>query len=150
MTTPSTAVPTGTLIQPYLFFPGNCEEAVHYYTRVLGAKVDMMMKFKESPDKCPEGMLPPGYDDKIMHASFSVGGALVMASDGCGDSGGFKGFSLSLAVPTEAEADRVFAALSEGGSVQMPLGKTFWSPKFGMLTDKYGVAWMVSVISQHG
>lgn len=144
MTTASTA------IHPYLFFPGTCEEAVGFYKKALGAKVDMMMRFKESPDQCPEGQLPPGYGDKIMHTSFSVGGAMVMASDGCGDGATFKGVSLSLSVPTEAEADRAFAALAEGGSVQMPLGKTFWSPKFGMLTDKYGVAWMISVIAQHG
>jgi PhnB protein len=105
----------------------------------------MLLRFKESPDPVPAGMVPPGWEDKVMHASLRIGEAVVMASDGCESVGEFKGFSLSLSVPTEAEADRAFATLSEGGRVTMPLGKTFWSPRFGMLVDRFGVGWMVGV-----
>lgn len=135
----------GTLIQPYLFFSGNCEEAVKFYQKALNAEVEMMMRFKDSPEP-PPGGLPPGFENKIMHCSFRVGGNTLMASDGCGDEGGgFKGFSLSISVPTIPEAEKAFAALSDGGQVQMPLTQTFWAPKFGMLTDRFGIGWMVSV-----
>ncbi|HVF63523.1 MAG TPA: VOC family protein [Casimicrobiaceae bacterium] len=131
-------------VQPYLFFNGNCEEAIDFYKKVLGAKVEMMMRFNESPEKMPPGMLAPGWDDKVMHASMHIGGSLVMASDGMGtDKGGFNGFSLSLSCKDAAEATRLFNALSDGGQVQMPLGKTFWSPLFGMCADRFGVGWMV-------
>jgi PhnB protein len=134
------------IVQAYLFFNGNCEEAVEFYRKALGAEVEMMMRFKESPEPPPPGMTPPGWENKVMHASFHVGETTVMASDGCGpESKGFQGFSLSLAVATEAEADRYFNALTEGGKVTMPLNKTFWSPRFGMLEDKFGIGWMVSV-----
>ena len=132
-------------IQPYLFFGGRCREAIDYYKKVLGAEVDIMMTFKESPEPMPRGMLPPGWEEKIMHTTFRIGKSTLMGSDGMGEAQGFSGFSLSLAVPTEAEANRAFTALSEGGKVQMPLTKTFWSPRFGMLTDRYGVGWMVSM-----
>ena len=135
-------------VQPYLFFHGNCEEAVEFYRKALGAEVEMTMRYNESPEPPPPGMVPPGSEDKIMHTSFRIGETTVMASDDCGsEKGDFHGFSLSLTVPREADADRVFAALAEGGQVQMPLGKTFWSPRFGMLTDRFGVGWMVSVPS---
>jgi PhnB protein len=134
------------LIQPYLFFNGRCEEAVAFYKSALGAEVEMVMHYKDSPEPPPPGKAPDGWENKVMHASFRVGGSTIMASDGCGDSKGFGGFSLSLAVATEAEADKAFSALSEGGQVTMPLGKTFWSPRFGMLTDKFGIGWMVSVV----
>jgi PhnB protein len=137
---------TGTIVQPYLFFGGRCEEAIAFYRKALGAEVEMVMKFKDSPQPPPPGTLAPGYEDKVMHSSFRVGGTTLMASDGCGADSKFDGFSLSLAVPSEAEADRAFAALADGGQVTMPLGKTFWSPKFGMVTDQFGVGWMVSVI----
>lgn len=134
-------------VQSYLFFDGRCEEAVEFYKKALGAKVEMLMRFKESPDPPPPGMVPPGFDDKIMHTSFRIGDTVVMASDGCTDGKtNFKGFSLSLAVAKEADADRYFNALADGGEVQMPLGKTFWSPRFGMLTDRFGVGWMVNVV----
>ena len=136
----------GGIVQPYLFFNGNCEEALDFYKKAIGAQVEMMMRFNESPEPPQPGMVPPGFEKKIMHASFRVGQTTLMASDGCSTEKNFSGFSLSLAVPGEAEADRAFAALAEGGTVQMPLGKTFWSPKFGMLTDKFGIGWMVSVI----
>lgn len=132
-------------IQPYLFFGGRCDEAIAFYREALGAEVEMLMRFRDSPEAPPEGTLPPGFEDKVMHASLRVGETTLMASDGCGEAGGFAGFSLSYAAPSEADAAAVFAALAEGGTVQMPLSKTFWSPCFGMLTDRFGVAWMVNV-----
>lgn len=134
------------LIQPYLMFGGRCEEALEFYRSALGAQVDMLMRFSESPDPTPPGMLPPGFENKVMHASFRIGDNVLMASDGCEVGAQFKGFSLSISVATEAEADRYFAALSDGGQVQMPLTKTFWSPRFGMLTDRFGIAWMINVV----
>ena len=134
-------------VQSYLFFDGRCEEAVEFYKKALGAKVEVLMRFKESPDPPPPGMVPPNFDDKIMHTSFRIGDTVVMASDGCTDGKtNFKGFSLSLAVAKEADADRYFNALADGGQVQMPLGKTFWSPRFGMVTDRFGVGWMINVV----
>ena len=133
------------LIQPYLFFGGRCEEALEFYKDAIGAEVEMIMHYKDSPEAVTQDMIPEGYEGKVMHASFRVGGSLVMASDGCGESLAFGGFSLSLAVETEEEADRAFHALADGGKVIMPLGKTFWSPRFGMLTDRFGLGWMVSV-----
>lgn len=134
------------VIEPYLFYNGRCEEALDFYKKALGAEVQMVMRFKESPEPPPPGMVPPGFENKIMHASFRIGKTTVMASDGCsGDKPKFEGFSLAISVATEAEADRVFGALSAGGQVKMPLNKTFWSPRFGMLEDKFGIAWMVSV-----
>ena len=133
------------VIQPYLFFGGRCEEALAFYTKTLGAKVDMLMRHKDSPEKPPPGMLAPGYENKVMHTTFRIGDAVLMASDGCGEGGSFNGFSLSLSLPTEADVDRAFAALAEGGEVTMPPTKTFWSPRFGMLTDRFGVGWMITV-----
>lgn len=104
----------------------------------------MMMRFKESPEPCPEGMIPPGSENKIMHMSFYVGETMLMATDGnCAGKTGFQGISLALSVPTVAEANRLFSALSEEGQVQMPIGKTFFSPAFGMVADKFGVGWMI-------
>jgi PhnB protein len=134
------------VVQSYLFFSGNCEEALEFYKSALGAEIEMVMRFDENPDPPPPGMLAPGFEKKVMHASFRLGASQIMASDGCGPGGGFSGFSLSLAVATEAEADQYFAALSEGGKVTMPLGQTFWSPRFGMLEDKFGIGWMLNVV----
>jgi PhnB protein len=135
-----------TMIQPYLFFGGRCEEALTFYRTAIGAEVDMLMRHKESPDAPPPGMLAPGWENKVMHTSFRVGTTVIMASDGCSpEDGHFKGFMLSITVPSEADAQRVFAALSKGGEVKMPLSKTFWSPCFGMLTDRFGLGWMVTV-----
>jgi PhnB protein len=135
-------------IQPYLFFNGNCEEAIEFYRKALGAEVEMMMRFKESPEPQAPGKVPPGFENKIMHASFRIRQATVLASDGCSsDKASFEGFSLSLTVPDEKEADRVFAGLSEGGEVKMPLTKTFWSPRFGMVQDRFGVGWMIGVVT---
>jgi PhnB protein len=133
-------------IQPYLFFEGRCEEAIDFYQRALGAEVVMTMRYEESPDPPPEGFLPAGSEHKIMHAAFKVGDALVMVSDGmCSGKTSFDGFSLALTVPDAATADRMFAALADGGKVEMPLGETFWSPRFGMLADRFGVGWMLIV-----
>ncbi len=133
-------------VQPYLFFDGRCEEALEFYKKALGIKVEMLMRFSESPDPVPAGMIPPGAEKKVMHSAFRVGDTLVMASDGnCGNKPSFQGFSLSVDAKDEADADRLFAALVDGGKVQMPLAKTFFSPRFGMLTDRFGVGWMVIV-----
>ncbi|HRP35994.1 MAG TPA: VOC family protein [Gammaproteobacteria bacterium] len=133
------------LIQPYLFFDGRCEEAVAFYQAALGARLEMLMRYRDSPDPLPPGMVPPERIDQVMHASLRIGDAVLMASDDCsGNARHFGGFSLSLSVPDAATADRVFSALADGGQVVMPLGKTFWSPRFGMVTDRFGVGWMVS------
>jgi PhnB protein len=134
-------------VQPYLFFEGRCEEAIEFYRKVLGAEVLTLMRFKDSPDPLPPGMVPPGSEDKIMHGCLRIGETTVMASDGrcAGQQASFDGFSLSLTAPDEATADRLFAALAEGGQVRMPLGKTFFSPRFGMLADRFGVGWMIVV-----
>ena len=138
---------SGQQVQPYLFFDGRCEEAIEFYKGALGAKVDMLMRFKDSPEPVPPGMCPPGSGDKVMHAALRIGNTVVMASDGmAGGKPEFKGFSLSVNAANEAEADKVFAALGKGGKVIMPLGKTFYSPRFGMVTDKFGVGWMVIVL----
>jgi PhnB protein len=137
-----------TIIQPYLFFQGCCEEALEFYRTAVGAKIEMLMRFKEAPDQPPPGTLAPGFEEKVMHSSFRVGDSVVMASDGCGDSPAMAGFSLSLSVPDEASARKAFDALAEGGTVTMPLEKTFWSPCFGMLEDRFGVGWMVGVFQE--
>jgi len=134
------------LVQPYLLFDGRCEEAIEFYRSQLGAVVTMLMRFSESPEPHQPGMVAPGSDNKVMHASFSIGETTVMASDGrCLGHPDFKGFSLSLTVKDEAEAERLFSALGEGGQVQMPLARTFFSPRFGMVADRFGVSWMVIV-----
>lgn len=133
------------LVEPYLFFGGRCEEALEFYRTSLGAQIIMLMRFNESPQALPPGVLQPGFENKVMHSSFRIGETRLMASDGCDDKSTFRGFSLSLSVPSEEEADRVFALLADGGQVTMPLGKTFWSPRYGMLIDRFGLGWMVSV-----
>ena len=129
--------------QTYLFFEGRCEEAVKFYQTAVGAQVMMLMRFKDCPDPA---MASPGSADKVMHVSMRIGDSTVMASDGrCTGNLAFDGISLALSVPTEAEADRTFAALGDGGQVAMPLTKTFFSPKFGMVKDQFGITWMVMV-----
>ena len=132
-------------IEPYLFFNGRCGEAIEFYKKALGAEVLMLMRYKESPEPPPPGMVPPGWENKIMHTSMRIGNTTVMASDGCSEGLSFQGFSLSLSVANETEAQRVFSALGDGGQVRMPLAKTFWSPCFGMVADRFGVGWMVTV-----
>jgi PhnB protein len=136
---------SNTSVQPYLFFGGRCEEAIEFYKKALGAEVVMLARFKDAPEQKPG--FPDCFQEKIMHATLRIGETMVMASDGrCEGPAVFEGFSLSITVTDEAEAERVFAALSDGGLVTMPLEKTFWAPKFGMLQDKFGVGWMVSVM----
>jgi len=136
------------VIEPYLFFNGRCEQALEFYRKALGAEVLFTMRYKDSLEPPLPGMVPPGFENKIMHTSFRIGQTRVMASDGCSpDKASFQGFQLSLSVPSEAEADRAFAALADGGQVRMPLAKTFWSPRFGMVADRFGIGWMVSVES---
>jgi PhnB protein len=131
-------------VQPYLFFNGRCEEAIDFYKRVLGAEVLMLMRFSDAPESPPPGKMPPGSESKVMHACLRIGETEVMASDGmCSGKAAFEGVSLSLEVPNAAEADRLFAALGEGGQVQMPIGPTFFSPRFGVVADRFGVSWMV-------
>ena len=128
-------------VQPYLFFDGRCDEALEFYKNAVGAKVGMLMRFKDAPDQTG---IAPGSENKIMHASFQIGDTMVMASDGR-NSGQpkFEGFSLAISANSEAEVERMFNALGEGGQVTLPLTKTFFSPKFGMLADKFGVHWMI-------
>ena len=136
-------------VQPYLFLDGRCDEALEFYRSALGAEVTMLMRFKENPaptnsEGCSPGTLPD--PEKVMHSSFRIGETTLMASDGqCTGQPNFQGFSLSLTARDEAEAERLFAALSDGGQVQMPLAKTFFSPHFGMVADRFGISWMVIV-----
>ena len=133
-------------VQPYLFFDGRCEEAIGFYKKALGAQVETMMRFRDNPDPQP-GMCAPGNDDKIMHSCFRIGNTQIMASDGRaqGDPR-FQGFALSVSAKDEADADRMFKALADGGQVQMPLAKTFFSPRFGMVADRFGMGWMVMAL----
>jgi PhnB protein len=131
---------------PYLFFDGRCEEAIEFYKKALGAKVEMLMRFKDAPEMPPPGECAPAPDDKIMHAALKIGDATVMVSDGrMQGKPAFQGFALSLDVRNKEEAERRFNALADGGQVQMPLGKTFFATAFGMVADRFGVAWMVIV-----
>lgn len=134
-----------TIIQPYLFFEGKCEEALAFYQQALGAQILMQMRYSDSPEPPPPGCAPID-PRKIMHAHFQVGGTAIMASDGrCSKEAKFEGFALSLEVATEVEADRLFNALAAGGQIQAPLVRTFFSPRFGMVADRFGVLWMVIV-----
>lgn len=131
-------------VQAYLSFGGRCEEALAFYKKTMGAEVTGLLRWKESPD--PAMQAPPGYAEKIMNAAFRIGKTELMADDGMGEkTPEFKGVTLAIEVADDAEAKRIFTALGEGGNVQMPLMKTFWTSSFGMLTDQFGVPWMVNV-----
>jgi PhnB protein len=131
-------------IQPYLNFDGRCEEAINFYKKALGAELTGLMRYSETPDAPPPGMVAPGSENKVCHAAFRIGESTVMASDGgCRGKSDFQGITLNLSVANEAEADRAFAALAEAGKVTMPLMKTFFSPRFGMVQDRFGVSWMI-------
>lgn len=135
-------------VEPYLAFNGQCEEAAAFYKQVMGAEVLFVMRFKDSPDPHPDGMLPPGFENKVMHMHMKIGENSIMATDGGGCQGdwkGFHGFSLTLALDSVTEAERVYKELSAGGQATMPLTETFFAKSFGMLTDKFGVPWMVIV-----
>jgi PhnB protein len=130
-------------IEPYLFFEGRCEEAIEHYRKTLGATVESFIRFRDSPEP-NNGMIPPGSENKIMHASFRVGDSRINCSDGmCHGKAVFQGVSIVIETKTDAEAERVFNALSEGGTVHQPLIRAFFSSRFGMLADKFGVAWMI-------
>jgi len=133
-------------VQPYLFFEGRCEQALEFYRKTLHAEITALVRFKDSPDP---NLRSPGAEDKIMHSSFRVGETTLLASDGrCQGQPSFHGFSLSLTVPNEGEADRLFTALADGGEVEVPLGKTPFSPGFGMVADRLGVSWRIPVSSR--
>jgi len=135
-------------IEPYLIFDGNAEEALAFYERALGAKVEAKMRYAECPDPVPPEHMPPGGPQKLLYASLRIGDARVMMSDGVPpEAGAFRSFSLSLQYPSEPEARRAFDALAEGGRIVMPMGRTFFSPCFGMLFDRFGVMWMVTIES---
>jgi PhnB protein len=130
-------------VQSYLFYGGRTEEAIEFYKKAVGATVTMLMRFSDSPDS---GMVPPGSGNKIMHSAFKIGDTEIMASDGdCSGKPDFIGVSLAITCKDIPEAERVFKALSEGGQVRQPLIETFFSPRFGMVADKFGVGWMVVV-----
>lgn len=135
------------LIQVYLFYEGRCEEAVNFYHKALGAEIQMMLRYSESPEKPDPSRLAPGSENKIMHASLKVGNSVLMMSDGgCMEpTAKFAGFSVSLMVDNKAQADKIFAGLSDGGTVHMPLGETFFAKYFGMVVDRFGVMWMLNM-----
>lgn len=134
------------IVQPYLSFEGRCEEAIQFYRQALGAEVLQMMRFNDSPEPCPEGMLPPNTEQKIMHASLKIGESIVMATDGqCTGKAGFAGISLSLSLKSDEEASQMFNALSDGGKIEMPMNRTFFASSFGMVSDRFGVSWMIVV-----
>ncbi len=128
-------------IQPYLFFNGHCDEAIDFYRSAVGAEVTMLMRYKDNPEPTSHGV-----ENKVMHASLRIGDTTVLVSDGrCSGQLSFQGFALSLTVPDDTEAERLFAALGDGGQVQTPLTKTFFSSKFGMVADRFGVLWIIYV-----
>ena len=136
-------------VEPYLMFEGRCEEALDFYRRALGAEVKVLMRYKDNPDPagapgCADGSGGGPTPEMVMHAEFSVGQTTLMASDGMGSGKAkFEGISLALSPASVADAERLFHALADGGQVQMPLGKTFFSQAFGMVADRFGVPWMV-------
>jgi PhnB protein len=133
-------------VEPYLFFNGRCEEALEFYKKAIGIETVRILRFKDSPEPAQPGMVPPGSENKIMHCAFRIGESTILASDGrCQGAQKYDGFALTINVATEAEANRLFAGLSEGGQVHMPLTKTFFSPRFGMVADKFGMTWMIIV-----
>lgn len=136
---------TDVRVEPYLFFGGRCEEALDFYREAIGAEVEFVLRFDEGPERPTAEDLPPGWERKVMHASFRIGETRIMASDDVNQSARFEGFALALSLASEAEAKSAFAALSEGGEVRMPLTKTFWSPCFGLVQDRFGVDWIVTL-----
>jgi PhnB protein len=138
-------------VTTYLNFNGRCEEAIEFYTGALGAKLIMLLRYKDNPEPLPPGVSHQGMEEKVMHTSFRIGDTVLMASDGgCKEGRKFEGFNLAFTVSTEAEADAAYVALAEGGEVQMPLMKTFFSPRFGMVADKFGIMWTIMVQGRQG
>lgn len=136
-------------VESYVFFDGCCEEAMEFYCSALGAELKILARYKDSPEPPPPGMVPPGYENKVNHAQLRIGDTFVLAADGCGMHHRFEGFSLCLTAEDEKHAKKLFSALAEGGKVTTPLDKTFFSPCFGMVTDRFGVGWMVFVEAKH-
>ena len=135
-------------LQPYLFFDGRCDEAIEFYRKMLDAELTELMRYRDSPEPLPPGMVPPGCEDKVMHASLRIGDSTLMASDGqCTGNASFQGFSLSITAADDAKAEQLFARMADGGQVQMPMSKTFFASRFGMLADRFGVSWMIIVAS---
>jgi PhnB protein len=130
-------------VQPYLFFGGRCEEAIEFYKQALGAEVLVLVRCKESPEPLPDHMMPPGYENKILHSALRIGETEILAADGPPAPTTFAGISLSLDAGTPDQAERLFKALSDSGRVQMPLGRMFFAERFGSVTDRFGVSWMV-------
>jgi PhnB protein len=136
-------------ITPYLFFEGQAEDAIALYAEALGAEVTMRMRFRDAPDPPPPGSMPPGSEDRIMHAELRIGEATLMLSDGhCAGAARFAGFGVSLPARDAAQAQRYFNGLAVGGEARMPIGPTFWSPAFGMVQDRLGVLWMIGVAQE--
>jgi PhnB protein len=131
------------LVQPYLFFFGRCEEALEFYRAAVDAQLGTVLYFKDGPEP------PEGFEDKVMHTSFRIGQSTILASDGCIESNGYEGFSLSLTIASEEEAERIFSALANGGIVEMPLTETLWSPSYGIVTDQFGISWMINVLPEN-
>ena len=130
-------------VQPYLFFDGRAEEAIDFYQKAVGAKVDMLMRFGEAPD---QSQIKPESKNKVMHCQFRIGDTMVLISDGRNQgSPKFDGFALTIQCKDAAETEKYFKGLSDGGQVEMPLDKTFFAKSFGMLADRFGVGWMVYV-----
>ena len=135
-------------VEPYLSFDGRCDEAIEFYKKAVGAKVEMLMRFKEMPNACESGKIPAQLAEKVMHSTLRIGDSTIMATDGqCRGPATFSGISLTISVSNDAEAEKKFLALAEGGKITMPLTKTFFSSNFGTLTDRFGVSWMVIVHS---
>lgn len=132
-------------VVPYLFFGGRCDEAIAFYTKTLGAQVEALMRYDQLPDSTPTGNLPKGFEHKVMHATLRIGETALHVADGNTSALSFVGFSLALTLSTEEDVRRAFSALAEEGKVEMPLEKTFWSRCFGMVADKFGVDWILSV-----
>jgi PhnB protein len=137
-------------VTPYLFLDGRAEEAIEFYKKNLGAKVEMMMRFKDAPPNAGGPAPDPKTLDKVMHACITINGTQVFVSDGdCTGKGKFEGFSLALDAKEAAEGERMFNSLSQGGQVRMPMMETFFAQRFGMLADKFGVGWMIMAGSKN-
>lgn len=133
-------------LQPYVHFNGRCEEAIEFYKKAVGAQVNMLMRFKDMPASSGPAAITPGTENKVMHANLRIGDSVLLVSDGrCSGDAKLEGFSLTLTVSSDTEAEKAFAALGEGGSISMPLQKTFFASKFGMINDRFGVSWIIIV-----
>jgi PhnB protein len=131
-------------VQPYVFFDGKCDEAIAFYSSAIGAKTQMLMRYKDCPDPQGKAACKPGTEDKVMHANVKIRDTEVLMADGhCGGNPKFEGFGLALQAKDNQDAEKLFAALSEGGNVMMPMSETFFAHRFGMVADKFGVMWMV-------